>query len=207
VSKSGPFDETGSVHGREGMLSVGELRSAIDTHSIHTVLLVLVDMQGRLQGKRCAARYFMEEVLPHGAEACNYLLAVDVEMNTVDGYALTSWEQGYGDFELVPDFSTLRRVPWQSGTALVFADLRLTTGEPVRPSPRQVLQRQRSGSPSAAGTRCQVPSWSSSSTATPTRRPGGPATATSPRPTCTTSTTRSSAPRGSSRCCTQSLRA
>jgi glutamine synthetase len=143
VSKSGPFDETGSVHGREGMLTVGELRSAIDTHSIHTVLLVLVDMQGRLQGKRCAARYFMEEVLPHGAEACNYLLAVDVEMNTVDGYALTSWEQGYGDFELVPDFSTLRRVPWQTGTALVFADLRLTTGEPVRPSPRQVLQRQR----------------------------------------------------------------
>ncbi|MBO0848971.1 MAG: glutamine synthetase, partial [Pseudonocardia sp.] len=101
------------------MLSVGELRSAVDTGGIDTVLLVLVDMQGRLQGKRCSARYFLEEVLPHGAEACNYLLAVDVDMNTVDGYALTSWEQGYGDFELVPDLTTLRRVPWQPGTALV----------------------------------------------------------------------------------------
>jgi glutamine synthetase len=132
-----------SMHQREGMLSVGELRSAVDTGGIDTVLLVLVDMQGRLQGKRCSARYFLEEVLPHGAEACNYLLAVDVDMTTVDGYALTSWEQGYGDFELVPDLTTLRRVPWQPGTALVFADLRLPTGEPIEPSPRQVLRRQR----------------------------------------------------------------
>jgi glutamine synthetase len=131
------------MHQREGMLSVGELRSAVDTGGIDTVLLVLVDMQGRLQGKRCSARYFLEEVLPHGAEACNYLLAVDVDMNTVGGYALTSWEQGYGDFELVPDLTTLRRVPWQPGTALVFADLRLPSGEPIEPSPRQVLRRQR----------------------------------------------------------------
>jgi glutamine synthetase len=137
------LDATGSLHHRDGLLTVGELRSAADTHSLDTVLLVLVDMQGRLQGKRCSARYFLEEVLRHGAEACNYLLAVDVEMNTVDGYALTSWEQGYGDFELVPDLSTLRRVPWQPGTALVFADLRLSGGEPVRPSPRQVLKAQR----------------------------------------------------------------
>jgi glutamine synthetase len=100
-------------------------------------------MQGRLQGKRCSARYFLEEVLRHGAEACNYLLAVDVEMNTVGGYALASWEQGYGDFELVPDLTTLRKVPWHPGTALVFADLRLASGEPVRPSPRQVLRAQR----------------------------------------------------------------
>ncbi|GAA5150732.1 gamma-glutamylethanolamide synthetase GlnA4 [Pseudonocardia eucalypti] len=125
------------------MLTVGELRSAIDTGSIDTVLLVLVDMQGRLQGKRCAARYFLEEVLKHGAEACNYLLAVDVDMNTVDGYAMSSWERGYGDFELVPDLSTLRKLPWHPGSALVFADLRLSSGEPVAPSPRQVLQRQR----------------------------------------------------------------
>jgi glutamine synthetase len=131
------------LHHREGLLTVGELRSAADTGSIHTVLLVLVDMQGRLQGKRCGARYFLEEVLEHGAEACNYLLAVDVEMNTVPGYPLTSWEQGYGDFELVPDLSTLRRVPWQPGTALVFADLRAGSSEPVSVSPRQILRRQR----------------------------------------------------------------
>ncbi|HEY2204215.1 MAG TPA: glutamine synthetase family protein [Pseudonocardia sp.] len=125
------------------MLTESELRDAVGRGDISTVLLVLVDMQGRLQGKRCSAKYFLEEVLPHGAEACNYLLAVDVEMNTVDGYALTSWEQGYGDFELVPDRDTLRRIPWQPGTALVFADLRLTSGEPVGPSPRQVLRSQR----------------------------------------------------------------
>jgi glutamine synthetase len=125
------------------MLTVGELRSELDTGRIDTVLLVLVDMQGRLQGKRCSARYFLYEVLKHGAEACNYLLAVDVDMNTVDGYASSSWDQGYGDFELVPDLSTLRRVPWQPNTALVFADLRLLSGEPVSVSPRQILQRQR----------------------------------------------------------------
>jgi glutamine synthetase len=141
--QSGPLNSTGSLHDRDGMLTVGELRSAVDTGSVHTVLLVLVDMQGRLQGKRCSARYFLAEVLGHGAEACNYLLAVDVEMNTVDGYPLTSWEQGYGDFEMVPDLATLRLVPWQPGCALVFADLRLTSGEPVAPSPRQILRRQR----------------------------------------------------------------
>jgi glutamine synthetase len=133
-----------SVHPhRKGMLSVGELRSGLDTGRIDTVLLVIVDMQGRLQGKRCSARYFLYEVLKHGAEACNYLLAVDVDMNTVKGYASSSWEQGYGDFELVPDLDTLRRLPWHPTTALVFADLRLLSGEPVTVSPRQILQRQR----------------------------------------------------------------
>ncbi|MBV9314581.1 MAG: glutamine synthetase [Pseudonocardia sp.] len=125
------------------MLTVGELRSAVDTGDIDTVLLVLIDMQGRLQGKRCSARYFLNEVLRHGAEACNYLLAVDVEMSTVDGYAMSSWEQGYGDFELVPDLNTLRRIPWHPGTGLIIADLRLLSGEPVAASPRQILRRQR----------------------------------------------------------------
>jgi glutamine synthetase len=133
-----------SVHPhRKGMLSVGELRSELDTGRIDTVLLVIVDMQGRLQGKRCSARYFLYEVLKHGAEACNYLLAVDVDMNTVDGYASSSWEQGYGDFELVPDLGTLRRLPWHPTTALVMADLRLLSGQSVAVSPRQILQRQR----------------------------------------------------------------
>ena len=133
-----------SIHRhRDGMLTVGELRSAVDTGAIDTVLLVLVDMQGRLQGKRCDARYFLDEVLDDGAEACNYLLAVDVEMTTVPGYALSSWEQGYGDFELVPDLETLRRVPWHPNTALMVADLRLSSGEPVVASPRQILRRQR----------------------------------------------------------------
>ena len=82
-------------------------------------IVAFTDMQGRLQGKRCTRRYFLDEVLPHGTEACNYLLAVDVDMNTVDGYAMSSWERGYGDFVLRPDLATLRLLPWQPGTALV----------------------------------------------------------------------------------------
>jgi glutamine synthetase len=99
-------------------------------------------MQGRLQGKRFHARFFLDEVLAHGTEACNYLLAVDVDMNTVAGYAMSSWEQGYGDFAIEPDLGTLRLVPWLPGTAMVQGDVLWLDGSPVPPSPRQVLRRQ-----------------------------------------------------------------
>jgi glutamine synthetase len=99
-------------------------------------------MQGRLQGKRFHARFFLDEVLAHGTEACNYLLAVDVDMNTVEGFAISSWEQGYGDFVVRPDLATLRRVPWQPGTAMLLGDLEWLDGAPVQPSPRAVLRRQ-----------------------------------------------------------------
>src|SRR5919107_6313508 len=105
-------------------MTLDELRADAAAGRTDTVLLVLTDMQGRLQGKRCHARHFLDEVVPHGAEACNYLLAVDVEMNTVDGYEMSSWERGYGDFEMVPDLATLRRIPWHEKTALCLADLR-----------------------------------------------------------------------------------
>jgi glutamine synthetase len=124
------------------MLAVEELRVLVDAGEIDTVLVAVVDMQGRLQGKRCAARYFVDEVLPHSAEGCNYLLAVDVEMNTVGGYAMSSWDSGYGDFVMKPDLSTLRRVPWHEGTALVMCDLVWEDGGPVVASPRQILKRQ-----------------------------------------------------------------
>jgi glutamine synthetase len=81
-------------------------------------------------------------VLAHGSEACNYLLAVDVEMNTVGGYASSGWERGYGDFVMVPDLTTARRLPWQPGTVLVLSDLTGIDGTPVAPSPRQILRRQ-----------------------------------------------------------------
>ena len=123
-------------------LSLDELRTAVDAGEIDTVLLCLADMQGRLQGKRLTARHFVEEVLAHGAEACNYLLAVDVEMNTVSGYAMSSWERGYGDFELKPDLETLRLIPWHPGTALCMADLQWPAGDPVVASPRQILRAQ-----------------------------------------------------------------
>jgi glutamine synthetase len=124
------------------MLSVEELREAVADGSVDTVLLAMTDMQGRLQGKRLNAVHFLKDVLEHGAEACNYLLAVDVEMNTVEGYALASWEHGYGDFAWIPDLDTLRRIPWEPGTALCLADVRWGDGSDVAPSPRQVLRRQ-----------------------------------------------------------------
>jgi glutamine synthetase len=133
-----------------GLLTLEQLEVGVETGRIDTVLIVITDMQGRLQGKRLSARYFLDEVAAHGSEGCNYLLAVDVDMNTVDGYAMSSWENGYGDFVMRPDMSTLRRVPWHEGTVLVFADLvwgaggggTRGDGEDVVASPRQILRRQ-----------------------------------------------------------------
>jgi glutamine synthetase len=124
------------------MWSAEQLRTRVELGEIDTVVLAMVDMQGRLQGKRLHAAYFLDEVLRHGSEACNYLLAVDVEMTPVDGYAISGWERGYGDFVLVPDLDTLRPVPWLPGTALVLADLTWLDGAPVVQSPRQILRRQ-----------------------------------------------------------------
>ncbi len=124
------------------MLTVEQLRVEAEAGRIDTVLLGVTDMQGRLQGKRLAARYFLEEVLGHAAEGCNYLLAVDVEMNTVGGYAMSSWERGYGDFVMRPDLDTLRRIPWHEGTALLLGDLVWEDGSDVTASPRQILRRQ-----------------------------------------------------------------
>ncbi|MDA0183905.1 glutamine synthetase family protein [Solirubrobacter phytolaccae] len=123
-------------------LTLDQLRTAVANGRVDTVLLALTDMQGRLQGKRLDARHFLHEVLDEGAEACNYLLAVDVDMNTVGGYAMSSWERGYGDFEMVPDLATLRPVPWHDRTALCLADLRWADGKPVVASPRQILRGQ-----------------------------------------------------------------
>jgi glutamine synthetase len=126
-----------------GNLTTAELDAAIDSGEIDTVVVAFPDAQGRLVGKRVAARFWRDEVLPHGAEACNYLLSVDVDMNTVDGYAMSSWEKGYGDMLLVPDLDTLRRVPWQEGTALVIADLAWEDRAAVVQSPRGILNAQR----------------------------------------------------------------
>jgi glutamine synthetase len=123
-------------------MNLHELRAEVETGAIDTVLLALSDMQGRLQGKRLTARHFLTEVAEHGAEACNYLLGVDVDMATVSGYELFSWERGYGDFVLRPDLSTLRPVPWQEGTVICLADVAAQDGSDVAVSPRQVLRRQ-----------------------------------------------------------------
>src|SRR6185503_2349878 len=126
------------VADRKPPLGVEELRTLVASGEIDTVVLAFPDMQGRLQGKRFAARFFLDEVLHHGTEGCNYLLAVDTEMNTVDGYAMSSWERGYGDFAMHPDLRTLRRVPWNAGTAMLIADLAWNDGSPVLAAPRQI---------------------------------------------------------------------
>ena len=123
-------------------MELDELRRRADAGKIDTVLLALTDMQGRLQGKRLTAEHFLDVVAHHGAEGCNYLLAVDVDMNTVGGYEMASWEQGYGDFQMRPDLQTLREVPWQEGTVICLADLAWADGTDVAASPRQVLRAQ-----------------------------------------------------------------
>jgi glutamine synthetase len=127
---------------KHGILTIEDLRHLVDHGEVDTVLVAITDMQGRLQGKRLHARYFLDVVLEHATEGCNYLLAVDVDMNTVDGYAMSSWSSGYGDFVMQPDLSTLRQVPWQPGTVMVLADLQWEDGSPVVASPRQILGRQ-----------------------------------------------------------------
>lgn len=126
----------------ESPLTLAQLKAEVAAGTIHTVVIAMTDMQGRLQGKRLGARYFLDAVLAHHAEGCSYQLAVDIDMNTVGGYEITSWERGYGDFVFVPDLATLRRMPWHAGTALVQCDLQWADGTPVVVSPRQVLRAQ-----------------------------------------------------------------
>ena len=124
------------------MLTLDELRSEVEAGTIDTVVAAFTDMQGRLLGKREQAEYFLDETVEHGLEGCNYLLALDMEMDPQPGYAMASWEQGYGDFVMTPDLQTLRRVPWLEGTALVLCDVGWADGKPVVASPRQVLKAQ-----------------------------------------------------------------
>ena len=123
-------------------LSWTELQRLVAAGDVDTVIVAFTDMQGRLAGKRVSAGIFVDEVAAHGAECCAYLLAVDVEMNTVPGYAMSSWDTGYGDMVMTPDLSTLRLIPWLPATALVIADLVWADGSSVVVSPRAILRRQ-----------------------------------------------------------------
>jgi len=123
-------------------VTLDELTDAVARGTVDTVLLAMTDMQGRLQGKRLTGTHFLHEVVEHAAEGCNYLLAVDVDMRTVDGYEMSSWERGYSDMLLVPDLDTLRPVPWQEATVICLADIAWGDGSDVVASPRQILRRQ-----------------------------------------------------------------
>jgi glutamine synthetase len=124
------------------MLTLATLREQIELGEIDTVILGFTDMQGRLQGKLLHGRFFLDTVVEHGTEGCNYLLAVDVDMNTVDGYAISSWEKGYGDMMFVPDWATIRRMPHLEKTALIQCDLAWLNGEDATVSPRSILKGQ-----------------------------------------------------------------
>jgi glutamine synthetase len=124
------------------MLAIDDLRADVESGAIDTVVVAFADMQGRLLGKRLHGEFFLEDGLDHGVESCNYLLALEMEMDPVPGYGIASWEQGYGDFRLVPDLGTLRRIPWLEATAFVLCDVAWHDGSPVAPSPRQVLKTQ-----------------------------------------------------------------
>jgi glutamine synthetase len=134
------MDETRKRNDRH--LTMAELVERIDAGSVDTVVVAFTDMQGRLQGKRLHGRYFADIVVEHGTEGCNYLLAVDVDMNTVGGYAMSSWERGYGDMEFVLDERTIRVLNHLPATAMVQCDLVWLDHAPVVQSPRTILQTQ-----------------------------------------------------------------
>ena len=139
---SEPAPRPGGPGDVQGMLSADDLRKEVAEGTIDTVVTAFTDMQGRLLGKRIRAAHFLDAVVAHGVEGCGYLLALDMEMEPVPGYEMASWEDGYGDFALVPDMGTLRRIPWLDRTALALCDIVDHDGSPVVASPRQVLLAQ-----------------------------------------------------------------
>ena len=124
------------------MLTADELRAQIQGGTVDTVVAALVDMQGRLMGKREHAAFFLDETMTHGLEGCGYLLATDMDNEPLPGYEISNWDRGYGDFVMKPDLATLRRLPWHEATAFVMCDVQWEDGSPVEPSPRRVLQHQ-----------------------------------------------------------------
>jgi glutamine synthetase len=125
-----------------GRLDARSLESLVRRGDIDTVLTVVPDGYGRLLGKRVVGRHFVDHALEEGVHACIYLFTVDMEMEPLPGFTLTSWERGYGDMKLVPDLGTLRVIPWLPKTALVFCDVHGEDGAPVEEAPRWVLRRQ-----------------------------------------------------------------
>lgn len=125
-----------------GKLSLSDLRDAVDADLIDTVVLALANLQGQLKGKRYAARHFLDRVALGGAHMCAYLLATDVEMSPRHGFDFTSWDSGFEDTGIMPDLSTLRRVPWMARTVIVLGDAVDTANAPVEVAPRQILRTQ-----------------------------------------------------------------
>ncbi len=124
------------------LLTIDELTTLIGDGEVDTVIVAFTDMQGRLQGKRLHAQYFVDHVIDNGTEGCNYLLSVDIDMNTIEGYAMSSWDQGYGDMDFALDLNTIRVLTHQPATAMIQCDLVWLDHEPVAQSPRTILKTQ-----------------------------------------------------------------
>jgi len=117
-------------------MTLTTLKAKINRREIDTVIVAFPDVFGRLVGKRFTGEFFLEQVAAHGTHACNYLLTVDIDMEPMGGFNLANWEKGFGDFELRPDFATLRALPWQEGSALVICDFLHHDGSLVEETPR-----------------------------------------------------------------------
>ncbi len=124
------------------MLTLETLPHQIQSGDVHTVVVAFPDLQGRPVGKRVTGGFFLDRVLHHGIEVCDYLLACDVDMDPLPGYQFANWETGYGDLHAVIDPQTVRPLPWLPGSVLVLCDLFTLSGEPVEVSPRRILRRQ-----------------------------------------------------------------
>ena len=126
-----------------GMLTMDSLSQLVADKEVDTVVMAFPDLYGRLIGKRIDGQFFVEHVAAEGTHACNYLLTVDMEMEPVPGYEFANWEKGYGDFHLVPDLNTLRKISWLDRTAMVLCDLHNPSDHtPVAPAPRTILKKQ-----------------------------------------------------------------
>src|SRR5438045_6475365 len=123
-------------------MNLQTLKARINSGDIDTVIVAFPDVFGRLVGKRFTGGFFLDHVAKHGTHSCNYLLTVNIEMDPQDGFRLANWDQGFGDFEMRPDFSTVRLLPWHAGSALVLCDYLHHGGKPVQEAPRSVLRRQ-----------------------------------------------------------------
>lgn len=139
-----PQTQDSTKHPRsDKMLTKAQLEKLILNDDVDSIILAFTDMQGRLQGKVIHGEFFLQAVMDHGAEACNYLLAVDTDMNTVSGYSMSSWDTGYGDMRFDLDEDTIRWVPYLEKTVMIQCDLLFTNGDPVSASPRGILRQQR----------------------------------------------------------------
>lgn len=123
-------------------MTLAHLTTLVRQGQIDTVLVALPDPFGRLVGKRFRADFFLDSVAHHGTHGCNYLLTVNLDMDPLDGFAVANWEAGFGDFEMKPDLDTLRLLPWQPGSALVFCDFVQPDHSLVAEAPRSILRRQ-----------------------------------------------------------------